>query len=125
MSVTPGGIVDLPTDSVRRSTLPFFEAYFSNVIEGTEFTLIEAVSIVFQHHVPVERLADAHDILGTYKLVADHQHMRNVPRSGDDLIELLRSRHAEVTRAGSDKRPGEFKVLVNRAGSSEFSLLSE
>ena len=81
--------------------------------------LTRSESIVFLHQVPDERRADAH-ILGTYKLVADHQHMRKVPRSGGQLIELLRSRHAEVMRARSDKRLGEFKVLANRAGSSEF-----
>jgi Fic/DOC family len=120
LSVAPGGIVDFPADAIRRSTLPFFEAYFSKFIEGTEFTLTEAEDIVFQHRVPIERPADAHDILGTYKLVADHEHMSEVPRSGDQLIELLRTRHAEVMRARNDKRPGEFKVLANRAGSSEF-----
>jgi hypothetical protein len=46
--------------------------------------------------------------------------MSEVPRSGDQLIEFLRTRHAEVMRARNDKRPGEFKVLANRAGSSEF-----
>ena len=120
LSVSPGGVVDLVADSPRRVTLPFFEAYFSNFIEGTEFTLNEAEGIVFNNEVPAERPADAHDILGTYKLVADHQHMCEVPRSGQELIELLRRRHAEVMRARSDNRPGDFKVLANRAGSSEF-----
>jgi Fic/DOC family len=120
LSVSPGGIVDLAADSPRRVNLPFFEAYFSNFIEGTEFTLNEAEGIVFNNELPAERPADAHDILGTYKLVADQQHMCEVPRSGQELIELLRSRHAEVMRARSDKRPGNFKVLANRAGSSEF-----
>jgi len=45
--------------------LPFFEAYFSNFIEGTEFAIPEAVEIVYQGIVPAERPQDAHDVLGT------------------------------------------------------------
>ena len=51
--------------------LPFIEAYFSNYIEGTEFRLWEAEEIVFNKTVPDERIEDAHDVLGTYELVAD------------------------------------------------------
>jgi hypothetical protein len=40
--------------------LPFYEAYFSNYIEGTEFTLDEAVGIVFHDRVPAGRSEDAH-----------------------------------------------------------------
>ena len=125
LSVSPGGVVDLVADSPRRVTLPFFEAYFSNFIEGTEFTLNEAEGIVFNNEVPAERPADAHDILGTYKLVADHQHMCEVPRSGQELIELLRRRHAEVMRARSDKRQGISRcwpIVPDQANSLPLSL---
>jgi hypothetical protein len=36
-----GGIVEIPGDAVRRAMLPFYEACFSNFIEGTEFTIEE------------------------------------------------------------------------------------
>jgi len=43
--------------------LPFFEAYFSNFIEGTEFAVDEAADIVFKGHIPKGRPEDAHDVL--------------------------------------------------------------
>src|SRR5271157_2902031 len=46
--------------------LPFYEAYFSNYIEGTEFTLDEAVGIVYEDRIPGGRSEDAHDIIGTF-----------------------------------------------------------
>lgn len=45
----------LPANAARRSTLPFWEAYFSNFIEGTEFTPDEAERIVFEGEVPAAR----------------------------------------------------------------------
>jgi hypothetical protein len=45
------------------STFVFYEAYFSNFIEGTEFTLQEAQDIVFGGEIPDDRPADAHDVL--------------------------------------------------------------
>ena len=48
-----------PVTSFRRPTdgpaLPFFEAYFSNFIEGTEFAIEEAAEIVFKGHIPRAR----------------------------------------------------------------------
>ena len=49
----------------------FFEAYFSNFIEGTEFAVDEASAIVFDGVIPANRPADAHDVLGTFRLVSD------------------------------------------------------
>lgn len=50
----------------ERINLSFFEAYFSNFIEGTEFEVGEAADIVFRSAIPTERPEDAHDVLGTY-----------------------------------------------------------
>lgn len=41
-----------------RATLAFFEAYFSNFIEGTEFEVDEAAEIVFRNVIPRDRLED-------------------------------------------------------------------
>ncbi len=75
----------------RRLLLPFHEAHFSNFIEGTEFTLDEAAHIVFEHTVPGDRPADAHDVLGTYQIAATASEMRRTPYSGREFLELLRS----------------------------------
>jgi len=106
--------------SNRGMYLPFYEAYFSNFIEGTEFTVEDASRIVFEGFIPPQRSADAHDILGTYKVVNDEAEMRRVPRSVDEFIELMRSRHRSVLELRSDKGPGEFKVQQNRAGNTLF-----
>jgi hypothetical protein len=42
-SRAPKVLPALPTDKSRRALLPFYEAYFSNYIEGTEFVLPELV----------------------------------------------------------------------------------
>ncbi len=110
----------LPRDAPRRATLPFWEAYFSNFIEGTEFTPDEAERIVFDHEVPEARPEDAHDILGTYQLVADEAEMRRRTASADEFVDVLREWHRVILGGRTDKRPGEFKRVPNQAGSTTF-----
>lgn len=102
------------------ATLAFFEAYFSNVIEGTEFAVDEAAGIVFRGVIPIERPADAHDILGTWRIVSDHREMSRTPADAPALEALLKARHASIMRGRSDRRPGTFKQEENRAGSTVF-----
>ncbi len=119
---SPHSLPALPIDAPRRALLPFYEAYFSNFIEGTEFTIDEAAEIVFDHAVPAERPEDAHDVLGTYQIVADRQEMRRVPGTYDEFDDLLRSRHGVLMASRADKHPGEYKTRPNRAGTTEFVL---
>lgn len=100
--------------------LAFIEAYFSNFIEGTEFTLEEAEDIVFAGAIPASRPTDAHDILGTYRLVSDPVESRRVPASAADLIELLTSQHAALLSERPEARPGVFKDRANQAGGTVF-----
>jgi hypothetical protein len=100
--------------------LPFFEAYFSNFIEGTEFAVDEAADIVFHGHIPKARPADAHDVLGTWKVTSDHREMSRLPGSFEELIALLKSRHAQIMEGRPDQGPGCFKADTNRAGSTVF-----
>lgn len=110
----------LPTDAPRRVTLPFWEAYFSNFIEGTEFTPDEAARIVFEGEVPAARPEDAHDVLGTYQLVSDEAEMRRRTGSADEFIDLLRDWHRLILGGRPDKRPGELKLYPNQAGNTAF-----
>ena len=118
----PDPLPALPVDEPRRALLPFYEAYFSNYIEGTEFTLNEAAAIVFDDQVPPERPKDAHDIQGTYRLLADKDEMRRTPRDGDELVELLLRRHGVMMAARPEVGPGRFKDRANQAGSTLFVL---
>ena len=100
--------------------LAFFEAYFSNYIEGTEFVVEEAADIVFRNKPMPTRPADAHDILGTFRIVSNSQEMGRVPASADELLELLKTRHAVLLAGRPEKNPGSFKETVNRAGETVF-----
>jgi len=107
-------------DGDANATLAFFEAYFSNFIEGTEFSVEEAVEIVFEGIIPQERPADAHDVLGTFRVVSDLALLKVLPTDFTGFRDLLRQRHATVMEAREDKAPGVFKDRVNRAGNTVF-----
>lgn len=98
----------------------FFDAYFSNYIEGTEFEIEEAEKILFSGKISLKRPEDSHDILGTFKIVSNPQEMIQVPRSVEDLFSLLQNRHASILAARKDKEPGRFKQKTNRAGNTVF-----
>jgi hypothetical protein len=102
------------------SVFGFFESYFSNYIEGTEFTVEEAENIVFRGAVPSQRPKDAHDILGTYQLVTDRHQRARVPASAADLLEILTSQHKAMLSQRPDIGPGEFKQRNNHVGGREF-----
>ncbi len=102
------------------ATLAFFEAYFSNFIEGTEFAVEEAADIVFRGLIPNERPEDAHDVLGTWRIVSDDREMQKTPTDATTLEALLRSRHASIMESRPDKLPGVFKQTNNRAGWTLF-----
>ena len=106
----------------RYTHLPFFEAYFSNFIEGTEFNLEDAVAIVYQGRQIPGRADDSHDLLGTYRVVADLTEMTTHAADAEEFLQLLRSRHATILGGRPEKRPGFFKEAANRAGNSLFVL---
>jgi Fic family protein len=118
--LAPAPLPNLPAEWPRRKLLPFYEAYFSSFIEGTEFTLDEAAAIVFDQVIPEGRPADAHDIFGTYRLTSSAEQMRTVPTASAELLDLLRERHAILMAGRPDVGPGQFKTRANRAGSTEF-----
>ena len=103
-----------------RTTLAFFEAYFSNFIEGTRFEVKEAADIVFKNEIPRARPADAHDVAGTWRVVSDPVEMSRTPVDPGALVNILKHRHAILMAARPEKHPGAFKVEVNRAGDTVF-----
>ena len=102
------------------TTLPFFEAYFSNFIEGTEFAVEEAAAIVFENRIPNARPQDAHDILGTYRIVADTIEMARIPETFTEFERFLKHRHSAIMEGRPDKMPGQYKSDPNRAGATMF-----
>ena len=107
--------------AVRQSTA-FIEAYFSNFIEGTEFTPDEARKIVFDGVAPANRPADGHDILATYRLLTDEKALKAVPSSYQAFESMLRARHSLLMEARPEKQPGKFKTVPNSVAASRWSL---
>lgn len=108
------------TTNSARNNLSFFESYFSNFIEGTEFEIDEAVDIIFNGRIPNDRPEDAHDVLGTFRIVSDYPEMAKLPKTPQDFLQLLKSRHSIFMELRPDKYPGSFKIKNNQAGSSLF-----
>ena len=114
---------DLPeknTTSQSFRNFAFFEAYFSNYIEGTEFELEDAKKIIETETPMPNRDADSHDVLGTYKLVSNSEEMNIVPTTPKQMLEILLYRHKVLLSARTSKKPGEFKDKNNRAGETHF-----
>ncbi len=98
----------------------FFEAYFSNYIEGTEFEIEDAMRII-ETQVPMPaRSEDSHDVLGTWKIVSSREEMQAIPQSPDELLDILLHRHKLLLSARTSKNPGQFKNQNNRAGETFF-----
>lgn len=64
----------------------FFESYFSNYIEGTEFEIDEAKKIIETGHPLLTRQDDSHDILGTYRIVSSKKEMTTTQQMDKENI---------------------------------------
>ena len=100
--------------------IAFFESYFSNYIEGTEFAVDEALQIVETGITIPKRTEDSHDILGTFHVVSNRMEMIVSPSSAQELFEILCHRHAILLEGRPELNPGHFKEKNNRAGNTEF-----
>lgn len=114
-------LASLTTDEANTARLHrfFYDAYFSNYIEGTEFEVDEAEQIVFAGHLPANRPKDAHDITASFELLTDTSEL-------PDLTELrawlntLRQWHSTLMDGRNEVRPGQFKDRANRVGTRLF-----
>ncbi len=116
---------DLPAPPAREfDNRAFWEAYFSNFIEGTKFTVEEAQAIVYNgaaaQGLQTKRPEDAHDVRETYRLIADPKISAEVPASPAALIDLLKRRHARMMASRPSVEPGVFKKRNNEFGSRVF-----
>lgn len=111
------------TDSNACEHLAFFEAYFSNYIEGTEFEINEAYSIVFDPKVHYVRAKDSHDVKKSYTLMLNNiQNPINITTS-EQYIKQLKAWHKELMEhRGDEILVGEFKHKKNKAGSTTFVI---
>jgi len=100
--------------------LSFFESYFSNFIEGTEFVIDEAEDIVFKGLEIYQRHADSHDVLAHFYLTNDYSSMNHIPSNALEFLDILKNRHAYLMKERPEKEPGEFKQKPNMAGNTYF-----
>ena len=122
-ALNAGAQADIPDPAptgVARENFAFFEAYFSNYIEGTTFTVEEAENIVFRGQIIENRSEDSHDVLGTFNAAMTAPWRDEPPRSAEDFLYWLRSVNALVMQKRADKRPGEWKDKPNQAGNTLF-----
>jgi len=110
------------TTAKQLHTLAFFESYFSNYIEGTEFEVGEAADIIFHHKLMSNRPQDAHDITATFQIVANTKEMNHTPASANELMDLLKKRHKILMETRLEKEPGQFKTIANRVGNTVFVM---
>jgi len=110
----------IETDETTESSQGFWEAYFSNYIEGTVFEVAEARQIVDTGQPPVDRPADGHDILGTYRVVTDAATRGRIADDPDQLCRLIKALHSEILAGRPEILPGEFKRSANQASGYRF-----
>lgn len=100
----------------------FFEAYFSNYIEGTTFTVDEAEDIVFRGRIIERRSEDSHDVLGTFRAITTAPWRSSPPTDADTFLAWLKGINALVLQSRAERNPGEWKLEPNRAGDTYFVL---
>lgn len=101
-----------------RRAVAFYEAYFSNYIEGTRFNLEEAREMVFEGRVPANRRSDADCVMETYRLIvedpgADYS-------TYDEFETRIREIHRRLMSSKPEADPGRFKATRNWAGDYLF-----
>ncbi len=114
---------DLPEKNTSNKSFrnfAFFEAYFSNYIEGTGFELEDAKKIIETAAPMPNRDEDSHDVLVTYNLVSNREEMNITPATSGEMLEVLLYRHKMLMSARTSKNPGHFKGRNNRAGETHF-----
>ncbi|MEN8220927.1 MAG: hypothetical protein ABFS56_32155 [Pseudomonadota bacterium] len=87
------------TPTILRN-IAFFDAYFSNYIEGTEFEPEEAEDIVFKNRPLKHRHEDSHDIIATYNIVSNTLEMCSRPVAQSMPLSLSRRKEGSRQTCG-------------------------
>jgi len=102
------------------SNKAFFESYFSNYIEGTEFLIEEAEEIIFLKKEDTNRPEDSHDISGTFEVANDKGFLKKEYGASDDFLRDLQYINKTIIPLRGDKNPGQWKEKSNKAGNTIF-----
>jgi hypothetical protein len=104
----------------ERACVSFIEAYFTNYIEGTRFSVDKARRIVFQDEEPDGRPADGRDIVQTFKQVSTMVKGMKMAGSFAEFVDEIKERNRLLFDARPERDPGNFKTEPNFAGNTEF-----
>ncbi len=107
-------------DIIAFENTAFWDAYFSNYIEGTQFPVEEAEDIIFNRNINESRHEDSHNILRSYDLLVNKKEIEHLPNNADELLDILVSRHRYFMAESPEMKPGEFKHENNVAGNTVF-----
>ena len=113
-------VPDPTAPGLSTANFAFFEAYFSNYIEGTTFTVEEASEIIFEGKMIEKRPEDSHDVLGTYQAITRQPFRSNPPVNEDEFLDWLKRTNQMVLSSRPEKNPGQWKEKLNQAGSTLF-----
>ncbi len=107
-------------ENQRDQMQSFVESYFSNYIEGTKFTIEEALQIVNSRSPQEFREDDSHDVIGTFDAIESSKDNPVMPDTAEGFEALLKGWNRQVLFSRASKQPGEWKVRANRAGATLF-----
>lgn len=125
--VKQAGISGIPAKKVERlarESQVFFEIYFSNFIEGTEFPVKDAERIIFDDdlsRVPENRLQDALELVRAWQYASSLIGRAWNADTFDEFLAKVKQTHEELFRDQRLLRPGRLKVLPNVAGMTQFA----
>lgn len=106
----------------ERACTSFIEAYFTNFIEGTRFSVDKARRIVFENEEPDGRPADGRDIVQTFRQVSAMVRGMQMAASFGQFVDEIKERNRTLMDGRPEKDPGNFKTEPNSAGNTQFVL---
>ena len=92
----------------ERACVSFIEAYFTNYIEGTRFSVDKARRIVFEDEEPDGRPADGRDIVQTFRQVSPMAKGMAMADSVAAFIDEIKERNRILMDGRPEKDPGNF-----------------
>jgi hypothetical protein len=113
-------LIPQSSESQRDRMQSFVESYFSNYIEGTEFTIEEALEIVNSRSPQEFREDDSHDVIGTFDAIEASKANPVMPDTTEGFEALLQGWNRQVLFSRASKQPGEWKIRANQAGATLF-----
>lgn len=107
----------LENGSQDKETFAFFEAYFSNYIEGIEFNYEQTKHLLLEGKIIKSRREDSLDLINTFKFL---KNPIDLPEKETDYLEFCKDVHSQILAGRKNINPGKIKNENNRVGSYQF-----